>query len=146
MSEGFYNHLLGFFLGMVVLFFSSSVTAESLTLFFLTGNSYFLTGFSLAFLATLFYGMRYLLKFREFKGDMYLYFPVTNEKIINPEETPENIINSSGQDCNFPENLPFEVCRLYANDASLCEIQHQLGIKHPQQVKRLLIKRHAEPH
>jgi hypothetical protein len=76
-----------------------------------------------------FYGVRFILAFRDFREQVIqgLLFPSENSKPIEP-------LNMEAED------LPLKVCLYYRNGATYKKIQQDLGIAYPQQVKRELIK------
>jgi hypothetical protein len=136
LSESFFNHYLDFFLGFIVIMLGSLAAITCVILFAITQSSWLLAAISTATMATLYYGMRYLAKFREFKEQLYLYFP----KIENNMLKTENITNEIKEICKIDEELPLKCVRLFSKGLTYRGIQNQLALKHPQQVKRLLDK------
>jgi hypothetical protein len=133
MSASFYHHYLEFFLGFIEIMLGALITVECVTLFFITHSGWFLTGFSVSTMATLFYCLRYLQKFRDFEGKLELYFPRVTKKDEEAESQTQidKIVAENSE-------IPLKTCKLFAQDLTYGEIKRQLGLSHPQQAKRLI--------
>jgi uncharacterized protein YjcR len=84
-------------------------------------------------MATLFYCLRYLQKFREFEGKLDLYFPKITKKDeeIEIQAKIDRIIAEKTE-------LPLKACQLYAMGKRVPAIQQQLGLTHPEQTHRVI--------
>lgn len=133
MSEAFYNKFLSFFSRFIILVFLSISTFELLIFYFLNQNIAFLIAYDLGLLCSFVYGVHFFVKYREFKADLYLFFPSIAQTQNNEEEikAKTGLIN---------EELSLEVCRLYSRGCSFSDIEKKIGFSYPTQTKRELIK------
>lgn len=129
MSEAFYEKFLGFFTQFMFLLFGALVTVEFLTFYVYLQNSVFFYVYDVAVLLTAMYAAKFFLNFREFKSDLYLFFPSNNI------EGQQNEFSNA----EFTE-LSLEACRLYRCGFSMPQIEEKLGFTHPTQVRRALNK------
>jgi hypothetical protein len=86
-------------------------------------------------MATLFYTLNFLTKFRAFEGNLELYFPrITKNEQEAEYQTEINRIVAEKTD------LPLKACELFVQNSSYGDIETKLGLSHPQQAKRVLQK------
>lgn len=138
MSQAFYEKFLSFFLGFVLLFILIMVSSEFLLYYFSTWNLTFYYSYLSSLCLALLYAIKYFIDFKSFKENLNLFLPSGE----NSQPEPLNI---------DVEETALKVCLFYRNGVRLKEIEQNLGLKHSQQVKRLLLegltillKEHAE--
>jgi len=140
LTESFFNHYLEFFRGSLEITLGALTTIECITLFFIVHSGWFLTGFSVSFIATLFFTLNYFVKFQEFKDNLYLYLPKLTINSLNQDKNG----NITSQDVEIAkilqndEDSPMKACRLYVQGNTYGDIERNLGLSHPEQAKRLL--------
>ena len=90
-------------------------------------------------MVTLFYSLNYFSRFRDFKEELYQFFPKLDKLQLNyensvniTEEIDKNIINN--------KDLPLRACRLYVQGETCAGIKQKFGLKHPEQAHRVLQK------
>ncbi|HEX69126.1 MAG TPA: hypothetical protein ENG10_02390 [Candidatus Bathyarchaeota archaeon] len=131
MSKKFYERFVGLFLRFIVLFFFFSIAVEFIFFYLLYKSELFYYCYVAVLIFTFYYGLRVYFDFRSFKEDLSLLFPGEFEG--NKIEEVEAL------EVEF-EGLPLKVCVLYRNGMSMLDIQKHLGLSHPYQVRRLLLK------
>jgi len=139
LTESFFNHYLDFFKGSLEITLGALTTLGCIILFFIVKNGWFLTGFSVSFTATLFFTLNYLVKFQNFKDNLYLYLPKFNVNSLNLLNI-ENIDVEIENICNADEDKPLKACRLYVQGASYADIGEKLDVGNSEQAKRVLRK------
>jgi len=142
LTESFFNHYLDFFKGSLEITLGALTTLGCIILFFIVKNGWFLTGFSIASITTLFFTLNYFVKFQNFKDNLYLYLPKFNVNSVNSLNN-ENIINFTekvDKIVNLDEDSPLKACRLYVQGGTYADIERKLGLSHPEQAHRMLQK------
>lgn len=129
MSEQFYDKLLSLFFGFFLLLVLLNVDMQLLIFYLNTQNFLYyaawviVSGFSLVF-SIKYYGL-----FGSFRENLGLFLVNPDSKEIKPEPLTMNL-----------DNKALQVCLYYRNGATLEKIKANFGFKHPNQVKRELIK------
>lgn len=107
------------------------VTASELCLLYiLSQNQILYYGFLAILLLASSYGIKYYWSFLDFRNNLYLF-------VSDSEIKSENHVEPLNMELN---DASLKVCLYYRNGASLEDIQKDLGLNHPQQVKRELVK------
>jgi hypothetical protein len=125
-SEKFLDRFLGFFFGFVVLLIFVLTTIMLILLWISSQNLIFYYGYIASLGFSVFYGIKIYLEFQNFRENLYLFLP-NSEKQLEP-------LSIDIQD------LPLKVCLYYRNGATLESMKEDFGLKHPNQVRRLLIE------
>jgi hypothetical protein len=131
MSEAFYDKVLSLFFGFSLFLILFIANAELLFLYLSQQQNYLFYLTWLAFLGgAALYGIKFYRDLPSFRANLGLFVP-------NPQARNEIQVES----VNFEtEDNALKVCLSYQQGAKLEQIQHDLGLTHPQQVKRELIK------
>lgn len=127
MSQQFYEQFVSLLLGFALLIVLVVAAAQMLFFYSFTQNVIFYCGYAVVAGTSLIYGAKYLLQLRDFKENLCLLIPSVAEKPIEP------------LDANVEDKV-LKVCLYYRNGASLKSIAQDLGLKHPNQIKRHLVK------
>jgi len=130
MSQQFYDRFISVFFGFVVLLILVLASTELILFYISTQNNVFYVIYCGTLIVCLLYGTKYYKEFRDFQTSLYLLIPSKYEK-------PSNLESLS---IDGLQETPLKVCLFYRNGASYEEIKQVLGLSHPTQVKRQLIK------
>ena len=131
MSEKFYEEFVGLFFGFIVLLFFFFIAVEFILFYLLYKSELFYYCYVGVLVFTLYYGFRVYFDFKSFKENLHLLVP--------SEFEGNKIEEVEGLEVEF-EDLPLKVCVMYRNGMSMLNIQKHLGLSHPYQVRRLLLK------
>ena len=131
MSQVFFQKLLGLFLGFTIFLMAILATSEILIFYVITKNTLFYYGYLATAVLIIYIGLRFYRDFLDVQAHVYLLIPrlTTPVNVDSPE--PLNIEDKS---------LPPQVCAYYRNGASFIDIEQSMGMKHPNQARRELIK------
>ncbi len=132
MSQQFYERFVSLFFGFIILLMLAFVTVELILFYFSMQNIIFYYAYLGMLLSDFFYFIKYYLWFRDFRETLSqgLLFPSKNEEISNLESL----------EIKGLEDTPLKACLSYRNGATFDEITEFLGLSHPTQAKRELIK------
>ena len=127
MSERFFEKFTELLFGaiMILLLFTSSIMV--LLAYSFTQNMIFYYIYVGVLLFSFAYALNYSRQFKHFKETLNLFIPSENDKPIEP-------LNIDVED------RALKVCLWYRNGATQEQIKQNLGLNHPNQVKRELIK------
>ena len=128
MSERFFERFTQLVFGVVMiilLFLGTIMVLLAYVLTQITVFFYFYVGM-LAF--SFFYALQYSQQFKDFKENLNLFIPPEgNNQYLEPLNVEI-------------DGLPLKVCLYYRNGATQEQIKQNLGLNHPTQVKRELVK------
>jgi len=127
MSQRFYERFVSVFFGFIILIALVVATAQLLFFYTLTQNVVFYCGYAVAAGLSLIYGTRYFVSLKNFKENLYLLIPLEAETSFEPLDVDA-------------DDKALKVCLYYRNGASYKNIAQDLGLKHPTQIKRQLVK------
>lgn len=125
MSEQFYEKLLSFGFGAIILILLIVLSMELLFFYVSLGSFPLFLACSIMSIVSAAYGIRIFLKFKGFKQNLNLYFP-TSEKTIPLELNLEN------------EELMLKVALLYANAQPFHKIARAFKLRDQNEARRLL--------
>lgn len=128
MSERFYEDFTDLFFRFLLLLLFIVGASNSIVLYSFTENAIYYYGYCVVLVVAGVYGVKCFREFRDFKDSIYLLIPKQGrDRITDP-------LNMEVED------LPLKVCLQYRNGASFKDIEKNLGLSHPMQAKRELVK------
>jgi len=129
MSEQFYDRFLSLFFGFFLLLVILNVDMQLLIFYLNTQNLLYYAGWVVVSGLSLVYSIKYYGQFGNFRENLGLF-------LVNPDSKEDKIEPLT---MNL-DSRALQVCLYYRNGATLEEMKADFGFKHPNQVKRELIK------
>jgi len=128
MSKKLYNRFLSLISEFAVLLILFMIALEFLFFYSVTSDLTFYYGYIALTASFVLVGAKFFAEFRSFKENLHLLFPSDSAGPYEPLEI-------DGLD-----DKSLKVCLHYRNKASFEEIRRKVGLNHPTQAKRELIK------
>jgi hypothetical protein len=127
MSEAFFSKFTELLFGAIMIFllFTSSIIVVLAYSF--TQNMIFYYAYVGALAFSFVYALNYSRQFKDFKENLYLFIPPGENNKVEPLNIEVN-------------DIALKVCLYYRNGATQEQIKRNLGLNHPTQVKRELVK------